>query len=236
MSAVRDLTDVNAVRRNLNSVDFFNEPAIGAGPKGALLDGAAEFVFYRYFANSADEYMKWRRERGYTLVDLKTLDRIFLVKEMVQFFTGAPVPDDATSEWAFRESLRRILETEGGKHRAKGIASVKKGLVCVFGELTMLDRERSPIQGEMPWELWRGGMGTGGTTPNWWRSTSDLDDLVKKHKKVAFADLGIVMEYQSGLRVPIALTYLWDPELKSWRLTYFNTYNIDPTEVPYNVY
>lgn len=236
MAAVASLADVGAVRKVLDAVDYSNAPPAGAGTREAVLDGAAEFLFYRYVANSPDEYMKWRRERGYTLIDLKTLHDVFLVKDIIQYMTGEPVPEGATSDEVFRESLRLILETEGGRHRAKGIANVSKGLVCVFGEISMLDRERSPIRGEMSWELWRGGMGTGGTTPNWWRSKNDLEDLFKRHKKVAFADLAIVMEYQSGLRVPIALTYMWDPELKSWRLTYFNSHNVESTDVPYCVY
>jgi hypothetical protein len=235
MTPISALGSIESVRANLDAAVFTGTPPEGAGGVDSVLDAAAEFIYYRYVNTSVEEYKRWRRSRGYSMIPWGILRDTFHAHNVYEHLRGEPVPEGMGPETIFDRAWEAVLTFDGGAIRPVAIAAEAKGLTGVFGELTKADPyTRKAFEGPMRWELWRGGVA--GTSTNWWSMALSRQDLLNRYARISYADLGIVVEFASGMRVPIALTFYWDPSVSRWRIEHYNMYNCPPERFPTMVY
>ena len=170
MASLAGFHSLDEVRSTLDRMEFASEPGATTGGRGALLDQVAAFVYYRFVTRSVEDYMRWRRASGMELIPMEELRRLWLVERRHQEQFGGPIPDGMTEEELFVRFWDAAPEFRDGKKWPVAISSESKGLLAIcspYDNDGPLPSERPALSGQMPREVWYGGIAGG--LPPWWR-------------------------------------------------------------------
>lgn len=234
-SAFDSAASVDEIRRTLGAASIDGAVSPYSGSVSLLLDAASEFIHYRFVNRSPEVYISWRADRGYSFVSFDTLKQVQLVDKIWEYVCDRPFAPELTVEQAFMSAWNCCRTFEGGGSIAVAFAGERNGLAVVLGELTLASpHERRPLKGELPWELWRGGVG--GSYVNWFESGPSRRELLQRFGKIQYADVGMIIEFGGRVRIPIAMTFFWDPTTRRWRIEYLNAYNYPGKSPPAMVY
>jgi len=198
----------------------------GAGPHSDLISRVGDFLHQRFVNPSAEEYRAWRAREGYQEIPIVEMFGQVLPPGAYTYYTGKPQPDAAGTTLAgvFAELWAASMSRPGAK--LVGLAKDQRGQVVRFGELNKLNpNRREPAGGLIPAEVWVGKRNM--SLPSWYRMPMSIDDHIKKHGRVVYAEVGIIAEFDGNVRYPMVFTYFWDEDGKAWRLAYLNFYNTD---------
>ncbi len=131
---------------------------------------------------------------------------------------------------ALHIAKRRIDIRHDRRSRSGNRCRCGGGVASLFGALTLeTQADPRPLAGEMSAEFWRGS--GGGGSPNWWIAPLSRVELLRQYKSIVYAEVGIILEFEGGERHPVALTYLWDPSWRRWRLEFYVQYNTAPGDM-----
>ena len=211
------------LRASLEKTEFQNSKICNNQQKKKLLDEIAAFIYYRFMQNSAEEYKDWRLDSGYHWRSLDVMRDTWFIDEGYNIYFGEKPPSDIKLEETFDRFWTAALEFHHGTNRPVALAAEPKGLICRFSYLTEGNPEPDPIGGEMPPELWYGGVSM--TMRSWFDPPRSLKELLKEYNRVLAAEAGVIFQFADGSRRPVFFMYYWDPGTSHWWLEYINQNN-----------
>lgn len=229
MEALSDLDSVGAYKRTLGLADV-RGPDGGSGDRAAaeeVLDHAAEFLYYRFGQGTAAEYRRWRRDRGYTMMDAATARRNGVVKRY-EAMVGRPYPGDEEIERVFDELWTASTGFGPMPNAVRAIAGDRRGLVVVQGVLTKKQPAAWPaLSGIMSVDEWHGR--TAGGHENFWMRPDAVRSELLKRGRVEVACVGVVSRFAGGETYPLRLMFFreFSGGRPAWRLEAVQTLNAD---------
>jgi hypothetical protein len=209
------------------SPDPGQAPERTASDTRALLDQAAELVWYRFGQKSVDEYKKWRRDRGYRLADAITMRSAAIEYDYQQLF-GEPYPGDAHLEAVFDRLWTEGIAMHDGNVRLTGVARESPGVAVAFGEVANNGLGSWPtLSGEFGSDVWNGKWG--GNFRVWWTGPDEgLRSYVRTHPRTRVAVVGVVVQFAAGDRYPIRIMFYQDAADRRWYITHVGFLNVAP--------
>jgi hypothetical protein len=201
--------------------------------RDALLDEAAQFVYYRFCQSSPESYVAWRRSKGYRLKPKEKLIRPGLIDKDYPLYFHEPFPTDQTIGELFPRFWVVGLAQGDGTNRPVAISKEAKGLAAAIGVVRASDpRDRPKLAGEIPEAMWMGAAGM--TMRSWWDAPRTLETLFAASPEIVCAEIGMILEYGDSTRRPLRLTYVYDTTSKAWYLQYVVMYNFDRSVATYS--
>lgn len=229
MEALPSLGGVEAYKQTLRVAEVSRSDGGSADRAAAeeVLDHAAEFLYYRFGQDSAAEYRRWRRDRGYTMVDAATARRNGVIKRY-EAMVGRPYPGDDELERVFDELWTASTGFGPMPNAVRAIASEPRGLVVVQGALTKKNPAAWPaLSGSMSVDEWHGR--TAGGHENFWIKPDAVRGELLNRGRVEVACVGVVSRYAGGETYPLRLMFYraHSGGRPAWRLEAVQTLNAD---------
>jgi hypothetical protein len=213
------------VRQAVTAVDFIDGELATANQRTILLGEAADFLYYRYAQSSVETYKAWRLGEGYRWRPLEVmLDPWYVDRGYKVYFDEEP-PPELDLEAAFDRFWSAALDYGDGANRVVALPGEAKGLLCRFSRVTRAKPTAEPVGGEIPFELWYGGVAM--TMRAWFEPPRAKSDVLAINGETLAAEIGLVLEFADGRRRPLFLTYYWDPAGRRWWLEHVNQNNDD---------
>jgi hypothetical protein len=195
----------------------------GSGPLDALQRKFARFYALRFLAPDADQYINWRRNAGYRLRDYDELNGMWQIEKDHAAIFNEPASKDRDLDAMFRKFFAVGLTVSNGSAKPVKIADMADGLATVVGVVTSPSQPRPSVAGVMGAEMWQGK--TSGTTRNWWNAPISWRDVLKRDRRVVWAEIGIVTTLGDGAVHPRVHSFFWDPARGMWILDGVYDYN-----------
>lgn len=181
-----------------------------------ITDFIASFVYYRFINSSVEEYKSWRRAEGYAF---KKMADIYGMPEDYEGLVKEPPPPNASVEELFDGLWGPSLGLFDGYNKPVAIAREALGINITFGTATISDPTGPPLDGGMGHETWAAGYI--GRLRGWFVPATHgmtFQEMLVKHETLECATVGVVFEFESGVRRPILLVFALDPTDRKWRL------------------
>ncbi len=195
----------------------------GSGSMDALLGEFTRFYTLRFITQDVEAYFAWRRGAGYQLRTYDDLNGIWQIeKDYEAIFRDTPPPDRDVARM-FRKFFAIGLTADGGSAKPVRISNSAEGLAVVVGVMTSPSQTRPFVSGIMGAEIWQGK--TSGTTRNWWNAPTAWRDVLKRDRRVVWAEVGIVTTFGDGAVHPRVHSFFWDPKRGTWVLDGVYDYN-----------
>ncbi|XVJ58242.1 MAG: hypothetical protein HEQ23_02115 [Tepidisphaera sp.] len=196
----------------------------GSGSIDALLKEFSRFYTLRFVTQDFDKYVQWRRASGYILRAYDDLQSNWQIEQDYSAIFKSPVPPGRDVETMFKEFFSTGLLVENGSAKPVKIADSPEGLAVVAGVVTSPSQSRPFVSGVMPAEIWQGK--SSGTTRNWWNAPSSWRDVLKRDRRVVWAEIGLVTTFGDGAVHPRVHSFYWDPRRSLWVLDGVYDYNV----------
>lgn len=219
------LDSLEAVKTLLRGLDARSTEA--DQDRDAIVDLAAEFIYYRFAQGSVDEYKRWRRSRGEELIDPARLRGRQVPEDYVRC-VGREYPGDAAAEAAFDDMWAVGRNAPAGGFKVGALASEPRGLCLALGELGPAGVGAFPrLAGDLGEAAWEGTRA--GSFRVWWEHpTRSLTAAIKSSPRTRVATVGLIVELDDGKRLPLRLLLYQHPEERRWRLAGIQVTNADP--------
>jgi hypothetical protein len=195
----------------------------GSGPLDALQREFARFYALRFLTQDVDQYVQWRRASGYRLRDYDEMNRAWQIEQDYAAFFNEPAPKDRDIDAMFRKFFEIGLTASNGSAKPIKVADSAEGLAVAVGVMTSPSQPRLAVAGVMPAEIWQGKIS--GTTRNWWNAPTSWRDVLKRDRRVVWAEIGIVTTFADGAVHPRVHSFFWDPARGMWMLDTINDTN-----------
>lgn len=195
----------------------------GSGSIEALLREFSRFYALRFLTQDYEQYADWRRQSGYRLREYNDLNGMWQIEKDYTAIFKEPPSADRDVERMFRKFFSIGLTTENGSAKPVKIADSSEGLAVVVGVVTSPSQPRPFVAGVMPAEIWQGK--TSGTARNWWIAPTTSRDVLKRDRRIVWAEIGIVTTFADGAVHPRVHSFYWDPARGMWILDSVNDCN-----------
>jgi hypothetical protein len=206
-----------------NPIPFAVQIPQGAAAQVEALAG--EFMYYRLVNRDPAAYRRWRIERG------------GIRRSVAAMVADLAVPDGKTEDGALKMTFDDLFDAKWRDGEAAVLHGrpfpIKfgggKGSSLAFGwadradpffALPSLSSDLIPTEG---WNGW-----TSCSLRTWYERPC-WDDLHSGKPGVGYlcCVFGTIVETQDGERVPLVLTFFFDPRAKRWSLELVNYFNVD---------
>lgn len=196
--------------------DWTEQEAIEARDEIAAFVGA--FLYQRFGQSSVESYKAWRREQGYELVPTSILIEGWQVPETYEYHYDEPYPGDDHFEEVFDRFWSRTRPDGEAPVQLVALASTVSGLDISFGVIGPEDPGNwHSLEGELGFEVWHGR--TSGTHRNWWSlPNGGFRDRLTRGQRLRVALVGMVMEFDNQVRLPLQLYLFYDSQSGLWRI------------------
>lgn len=215
MSAL--MTDAIA-RPAIMHVDADVTPAM----EGKLVREVQEFLLARY-AKSPDDYLSWRRSRGFTLRDRSELEKWWHISEVVADYRGREVSKEESTEALFLEAISLSNQRKSGRQRIVGTSLTHEWSIIIEKRSALrLPRNTPPWDQRDPRFVTRQSFVTApatGGSESWWQRGASYIERTRSEKGVLVATASFFAEFGDGERLPVATYFYFDQERDSWTIT-----------------
>jgi len=217
-----ELTSAAPFRAALANAFVQPVPPPGAGQLSDLLDHVADFVFNVFCAESPAAYRSWRAAHGYTMTPLQEMVDLFDVDDIHLSALGTLIAttDDAASVFD------RFWENDSGSKVLAGkvtrIVIDRRGMIVCGGRRSRAAPSPIPFRGDesaggLSEAAWNGAHGSGVIT--WFYSREMCEQrLLLSEESVLYTDVGLIVEFQGGYRLPIRVACSWNPHANVWSI------------------
>lgn len=179
---------------------------------------AADFIFYRFGQPSLEEYKSWRRSLGYELAPSRRLIDVFRIPRDYEDLFDEPYPGGDRFEEVFDRFVQLGATVNGDQGKIVGCCADLDSMAVSFGYETSLGER------ELPWftdglgkYLWHGK--SAGSWTNWWTpDEGEYQDVLQQQKALRLAEVGVIVQYASGKRLPLHISFYFYPPMGRWRL------------------
>jgi len=195
----------------------------GSGSVEALLREFSRFYTLRFITQDYEQYADWRRNAGYRLREYEDLNGIWQIEKDYAAIFKEPPPAGREVKGMFRNFFSIGLTTAGGSAKPAKIADSSEGLALVVGVVTSPSQPRPSLSGVMGAEIWQGK--TSATLRNWWNAPTSWRDVLKRDRRVVWAEIGIVTTFADDAVHPRVHSFYWDPSRGVWVLDGVYDYN-----------
>lgn len=194
-------------------------------PIDSLLDLFAEFMYYRIGQPSAEEYVRWRIDRGYRWKKIEELKSVWDVElDYARFFSGREFPANPQPEDLFGEFWTVGLDWNPDVNRPKAMSVEERGLRLSFAIATPGNPRNAPILGKDSDEMiWHGASATAGR--NWFDPPRSREIIMAEDGRLLVGQVAAVVEYEGGSRCPFVVSAIWDRKLNRWMMENIILYN-----------
>ncbi|MDQ7012845.1 MAG: hypothetical protein Q9O74_02985 [Planctomycetota bacterium] len=217
------LDSPEAVRALLARVDFSSDKRLDAQSRDELLDALSGFVYARFIQSDPETYLEWREQHGYTFRSEEDLRTVAGIEQVYRQALGEEPAADLTMSEMFTRVFSVAHAGTGSPWSLTAVASTGDGLCAAVGEMSLQDMSRAPLEGTLSADLWRGRVWGG--VPSWFARGPSAIELLQTHESLLYADIGMIMEFQDGVRRPVVCTFIREPSSGRWRLEYLMAYN-----------
>ncbi len=213
----------------LDAMEFAGDPPPADGALDALRAEAADFIYFRFAQASPEAYRRWRDGGGARRRPVERLSAQAEAGAAYEALFGEPVPRDVTFDAFLDRMWPTGLAIGDGANRPTAMAIEATGLAAAIGTMATDDiRDRPRIDATLSNQWWRGI--NGGTMRGWWDPPLTFTELLRRDGRVVCAEVGVLLEFASGARRPLVLTYFWDPRARRWYLQIVCQYNVRDSE------
>ncbi len=192
----------------------------------SLFTALAEFEEARYSGKSSDDYIRWRKARGYRWRSNEEM-RSWSPESDHELIFGTPLDPAESHERVFGRYFDYGTQGKGGSSRPVKFANETKGVLVCFGLCTRVHEMRPYLRGELGEDVWHGRIA--GTMRSWWAPGVTERDLITRHGSVLRAQIGIVTQMADGRLGPRIYSFYWDPDRSQWWLSIICDNNSDIT-------
>ncbi|MEZ6243938.1 MAG: hypothetical protein R3B57_12950 [Phycisphaerales bacterium] len=171
----------------------------------------------RWLQSSPEAYVASRLDHGYELASLEGMKN-WAIEAAYEAAVGEPLPESATAEEAFAAVWSRPARARLNMFSLRGVVASPEGVEVARGRFCPGDHQRWPsLDGALGAGVWEGPGGVGYTNlfappgGNWEgrRRENDCFETVT---------LGVALEFDGGVRVPLHLHYWFDDRAGRWWL------------------
>lgn len=225
--AVDEVRSAEDMRALLSSADTNIDPGLETDVPG-LLDHASSFIFHRFVVRSSAGYRAWRISAGY---QPRQRDEMMLLgmDSTYEAAVGRPMPAGMSVEDACDSIFEAALGDGGGRATVVRLPADDRGMFVRVRRCSINDFYTRTFDAKLGSDAWRGL--SGGGAPAFWVRTPLVRELMTTHEFVTVADVGLVCEFGGGVRRPIIMVFVLEPESKRWRLEHLLLTNVRDREL-----
>lgn len=196
----------------------------------SLIQEVASFLHYRFGQRSPHAYGQWRRSTGYRLRDLAILKEPWGIERHHESYFGEPFPTEPDLDELY-DRYNEAAFFYRGKMDTVSMSIEPKGLAVVYGSMSAAAPMQPQVSnGLIPDEFWK--TGATFTKRRWWNLRTEHQQLLKEAGKTHCAVVGVFMEFGDGERMPMTMTFLWDPKIRQWALYWLSFTNTTAERTP----
>ncbi|MCC6970829.1 MAG: hypothetical protein IT434_11490 [Phycisphaerales bacterium] len=225
--AVEEIRSVEDVRALMASAEMKDDAGLGADV-GELLDHVSLFVFHRFVERSSAGYRAWRVGAGYQprpRDEMMSLGMDYTYEAAV----GRAMPAGMSVEDACDAIFDAAAGDPGGRASVLSLPAEDRGMFVHVRRCSINDFYTRPFDAMLGSDAWRGL--SGGGAPAFWVRTPLIRDLMTTHEFVTVADVGLVCEFGEGIRRPMIMVFVFEPDSKRWRLEHLLLTNVRDREL-----
>jgi hypothetical protein len=225
--AVKDIRSEIDVRELMASAEMIIDPGLGVDTR-ELVDHASSFIFHRFVEGSAAGYRAWRVGAGYTPRSRDEMMSLGM-DSTYEAAVGRPMPTGMSVEDACDAIIDAAAGDPGGRACVRRLPADDRGMFVRVRRCSINDFYTRSFDAKLGSDSWRGL--SGGGAPAFWVREPLVRELMTTHEFVTVADVGLVCEFGGGVRRPIILVFVLEPESKRWRLEHLLLTNVRDSEL-----
>jgi hypothetical protein len=196
---------------------------------------ASQFLWRQFGSRDPAAYRAWREAHHATRRPLSEVlaDTGERAGAAYAAHFGSPPPPDARFEDVFDRLWIRCQEQPGGRSKVVGMACGGGTAISIGWIPPRAGRARPQLLGALGAPAWYAG--GAGTMRSWYQRSREWE-AASMGRGGWCAEVGIIAEFEDGVRRPIILTYFYSTSTGRWSLDLVNYYDIgEGSEIPWSL-